>query len=195
MCLNHSVILKSFIDHITEYIAEADSDNIKKGKTLYKKNLNDYWVPSTDGECLMLTVPSASGNSDYEVSIEMTDGYTEIFCPCPAYVNHGDCKHCLAAAFWCFDNENELPVLKSEGAKSSKPLFKEKAHEQLKEMSYTDVEIRGALETWTLEHLAVKRNFDAFNAKIKLLQKKAPPCGSDTIKRPRRPLMFRLIMT
>lgn len=174
MCLNHSVILKSFIDHITEYIAEADSDNIKKGKTLYKKNLNDYWVPSTDGECLMLTVPSASGNSDYEVSIEVADGYTEIFCPCPAYVNHGDCKHCLAAAFWCFDNENELPVLKSEGAKSSKPLFKEKANEQLKEMSYTDVEIRGALETWTLEHLSVKRNFDAFNAKIKLASEKGP---------------------
>jgi SNF2 family DNA or RNA helicase len=174
--------LESLIELLPEYLDFVDAHSLKKGKALYQNFKKDKWKHSIDkAGWLHLTVPSESFGGGYEVDLGVEEEMLEVFCECPAYENSDECKHCVAAVFWCLDNERELPGVILEDTtvllESLATVPKEK-----RAMLFTTVEIRGRLETYTLANLAGKHNYQSTSAKVILTQDQGAKLSFQLVK-------------
>lgn len=167
--------MKSFAEYLTDYLDGASNSNIKKGKALYQKFWRESWNPTNNNGLFCLNVHSESFHGSYEVTIDVIDEYPSIFCECPAWEHQDECKHCLAAVFWCLDNPDSLPVLRRAHkrqlpSKSAGKMVPAKPGAML----YTEVEMRGNLSSWTFDSLATKRNGNLFDPRTILVSELAP---------------------
>lgn len=89
-----------FIDKINLYLDKQSKSQLDKGRRIASFKAVKI-EEGDDKESYVLQVPSESSKYNYTVDIYNDDNFSDlgIACECPAFFDHEDCKHCVAAAF------------------------------------------------------------------------------------------------
>ncbi|HEY1870008.1 MAG TPA: SWIM zinc finger family protein, partial [Chitinophagaceae bacterium] len=91
------------------YLNNIDWETGEKGERLYKKKGNKITVVEEEDNSITVSVPSESIREEvYEVifSFDADNDYLDVECDCVAFEDFGECKHCVAAAEYLLEHEN-----------------------------------------------------------------------------------------
>ena len=162
--------MKTFIKHLKEYLDDADYGNIRKGKALFETYKEHYWNPQVVDTDISLDVPSENSPRLYNVTVSLDGDIIDVTCECPAYKKYFECKHCMAAVFWCLDNEDELPTLSEDITENVAQKKKVKQYPSKPPAEngfyYITVVIHGPLQYWTISHLGSGKGYGLNQIKL-----------------------------
>ncbi len=88
------------IDKINNYLDKQSKSQLDKGRRIISSAKPAMMLKKNDDESFTVQVPSESSRYTYTVDVEDDENFPDpvIICECPAFDDHDDCKHCVAAA-------------------------------------------------------------------------------------------------